>query len=299
MKIGVVLPIAENEAYGGVPSYADIRTHAQTAEALGFDSVWVFDHLLFRWPNDPATHGIWECWTILSAIAEVTKRVELGSIVLCLPFRNPALLAKMAVTLDEISGGRLILGLGAGWHKPEFEAFGYPFDHLVSRFEEGLKILTPLLREGRVDFQGQYHQVVNCELAPRGPRPAGPPVLVASFGPRMLKLTAQYADQWNTAWFGQGDGLAARRAELAEACEQVGRDPHSIKVTVGVNVAFLDQGDEIPPAEKVLTGSLEEIAAELRRYADVGVDHLVCMLNPNTTESLARFAQVVKLARIA
>jgi probable F420-dependent oxidoreductase len=297
MKIGVIPPIAESESHGGIPGWQVIRSYAQHAEALGFDSLWIYDHLLYRWPDDPETHGIWECWTLLTALAEVTKRVELGTIVLCLPFRNPALLAKMAVTLDEISGGRLILGLGAGWHKPEFDAFGYPFDHLAGRFEEGLKIIAPLLRDGAVDFEGQYYSAKNSMLVPRGPRPGGPPILIASFGPRMLQLTAQYADQWNTAWFGTVDGVAARRTELAAACAKTGRDPASIVLTVGVNVAFPEPGAEIPPREKVLTGSSAEIAAELQRYADAGADHLICGVDPNTEAGLDRFAEAVRLYR--
>lgn len=297
MKIGVIPPIAENPSYSGVPDWQTIRSYALRAEALGFDSIWIYDHLLYRWPDDPETHGIWECWTILTALAEATKRVEIGTIVLCLPFRNPALLAKMAVTLDEISGGRLILGLGAGWHKPEFEAFGFPFDHLASRFEEGLKIIAPLLREGATSFEGQYYSAKDSMLVPRGPRPHGPPILIASFGPRMLQLTAQYADQWNTAWFGTVDGVAARRAELASACEIAGRDPASIEVTVGVNIAFPAPGAEVPEREKALSGSSAEIAAELQRYADAGVSHLICGIDPNTEAGLEQFAEAVRLYR--
>ncbi len=113
-------------------------------------------------------------------------------------FRNPAILAKMAATLDAISGGRLILGLGAGWHAPEFEAFGIPFDHRVDRFEEALQIIVPLLHTGQVDFQGRYYRTPNCELRPRGPRASGPQILIGAAGPRMLRLAARYADAWNT-----------------------------------------------------------------------------------------------------
>jgi probable F420-dependent oxidoreductase len=297
MQIGVVLPIAENEALGGVPSYSYIRSYAKKAEALGFDSVWIYDHLLYRWPPDPATHGIWECWTLLTAIAEATERVTLGTIVLCLPFRHPAVLAKMAATLDEVSGGRLILGLGAGWHQPEFDAFGIPFDHLASRFEEGLKIIGPLLREGKVDFSGKYYSAPNCEIIPRGPRPSGPPILVAGAKPRMLRLTAEHADQWNVAWFGSVDGTAKRRADLAAACAEVGRDPATITLTVGVNVAYPEPGAEARPIEKVLSGTTEQIANELRRYAESGADHLICGIDPSTEESLERFAEAVRMSR--
>lgn len=292
MKIGVVLPIAE--AQGQMPGYTAIRSYAQQAEQAGFDSVWLFDHLLFRRPNDPATRGIWEAWTLLAALAEATSTVELGTVVLCLPFRNPALLAKMAETLDEVSGGRLILGLGAGWHKPEFDAFGYEFDHLASRFEEGLKIIAPLLREGKVDFKGDYYSAAECEIVPRGPRPNGLPILVASFGPRMLKLTAEHADMWNTAWHGTVDSIAESRAKLIEACTAAGRDPATLQVTVGVTINYPAPGEEAPAPEKALSGSAEQIAAELRRYEAAGVTHLICSVGPRTEEALGQFAEVLR-----
>src|SRR5712692_990888 len=187
MKIGFVLLMSETRVSG----YSEVRDMALQAEAEGFDSIWLYDHLLYRQPGEPST-GIRESWTILSALAEATQRIELGTLVLCTQFRNPALLAKMATTLDEVSQGRLILGLGAGWNEPEFQAFGFPFDHRVSRFEEALQILKPLLHDGHVDFAGRYYQARNCEILPRGPRSEGPPLMVGSEGgPRMLKLTAR------------------------------------------------------------------------------------------------------------
>ena len=157
MKIGLMLPLAEGETR----EFAEIRTMALTAEEQGLDSLWGADHLIFR--DDGETTGVHECWTVLTALAALTSRVEIGPLVLALPFRNPALTAKMAAELDEVSGGRLILGLGCGWHQPEFDAFGYPFDHRVSRFDEGLQVLVPLLREGRVNFAGEYHRAIDAE----------------------------------------------------------------------------------------------------------------------------------------
>ena len=298
MKIGVVLPIAERDD-GQTFRYAEIRDHARQAEADGFDSIWVFDHLLFRFGDAP-TKGIWEAWTVLTALAEATERIELGALVMCTAFRNPAVLAKMADTLDEISGGRLILGLGAGWHEPEFDAFGVPFDHKVDRFEEALRIIVPLLREGRVDFHGAHAWAHNGELRPRGPRPGGPPILIGAFGPRMLRLTARHADAWNTCWLGQPDGLASRRAELEAACAEVGRDPATLEVTVGVNVGFPGNGTDDDGARdpaKQLFGSAEEIAAALRGYADLGVGHVVCACSPEGAGSLARLAEAMAVYR--
>jgi probable F420-dependent oxidoreductase len=295
MKIGVIVPLVGDVATGQVVRYAETRAFALQAEAAGFDSVWIFDHLLYRFPEKP-TEGPWEAWTVLSGLAEATTRVELGTLVVCTPLRNPAVLAKMAVTLDEVSGGRLILGLGTGWHRPEFDAFGIPFDHRVDRFEEALRIIVPLLREGKVSFQGKHYTAVDCEILPRGPRPSGPPILIASRGPRMLRLTARYADSWNTAWYGLADALGEARSEMEAACALEGRDRATLEVTVGVNVDYsggAGEGYRRPP----LSGSAEEIAAGLRGYAEAGVGHVICSLEPANTGSLARMAEALAFYR--
>jgi alkanesulfonate monooxygenase SsuD/methylene tetrahydromethanopterin reductase-like flavin-dependent oxidoreductase (luciferase family) len=299
VKVGVVLPMAENPETGAIPAYREIRDLARQAEGAGFDSVWLYDHLLYRFPNRPVS-GIWEGWTLLSGVAEATERVELGTIVLCTAFRNPAVLAKMAITLDEISNGRLILGIGAGWHQPEFDAFGIPFDHKAGRFEDAIKIIAPLLKEGKVDYHGEYYSAPDCEMRPRGPRPSGIPVLVASKGPRMLRLTAEFADSWNSAWFGKPTLLAPRRADLETACAQVGRDPKTLEVTAGVQVAYPDLGEvgfPLDDADKVLTGSAEEIAAGLREYDELGVGHIIAHLAPNNAAAQARFAEALAVYR--
>jgi len=300
MKIGVVMPIAEDSEQGGTKRYAEIRELALHAEARGLDSIWVFDHLLFRFPDQP-TGGIWEAWTMLTGLAEATSRVELGSIVLCMPFRNPALLAKMADTLDEISDGRLILGVGAGWHKPEFDAFGYPFDHRVGRFEEALQVMVPLVREGRVNFEGRYHQALDSELRPRGPRTSGPPILVASARPRMHELTAHYADAWNTAWLGSDTSpLDERLAKLHAACEKVGRDPKTVEITVGLSVAYRAPGENPETGEepgKVITGTPEEVAQALLAYERKGVGHVICSLDPPSSDAIGWLAEAVRLLR--
>ena len=226
---------------GGAPSWDELKAAARQSEEAGFDSVWLYDHLLHRFEGHP-TVGFWEAWTMLTALAAVTERVELGTTVLAAGFRNPALLAKMADTLDEVSGGRLILGLGAGWHEPEFDAFGFPFDHRVSRLEEALQIVKPLLRERRVDFRGAYHRAEDCEIRPRGPREEGVPLLIAAFAPRMMRLAARYADQWTTDWLGP---IAKTREDIAKvhaACEAEGRDPSTLVITGGATVAYPDLG---------------------------------------------------------
>lgn len=306
MKLGVVLPIGEQEETGEPFPYATVRDLALRAEAAGFDSLWLPDHFLFRFPGQ-AAFGVWECWSILTALAEATERVELGTLVLAMPFRNPALLSKMAVTLDEISGGRLILGLGAGWHQPEFEALGVPFERLAGQFEEGLQIIAPLLRAGRVDFRGEHFSALDCELRPRGPRPGGPPLLIASRGPRMTRLTARYADQWNAAWFARPESFLPRHAEFLEACRQAGRDPSTIAVTVGLYVLYpehLSPADrETLPAslshpDRALRGTGEEVAAGIRAMADLDIiDHLILSPVPNTPATHAELLDVLRAFR--
>jgi len=298
VKIGIALPIAEQDD-GTVHRYRQIREMAVNAERAGFDSLWIFDHLVYRFPEAP-TRGVWEAWTFLTGLADATSRVEIGTIVLCTAFRNPAVLAKMVDALDDLSDGRLILGLGAGWHQPEFEAFGLPFDHLASRFEESMEIIAPLVREGAVDFTGTYYQAPDCVSLPRGPRPGGPPILIAGSKPRMLRLTAKYADAWNTAWIGLPTLLPERVAKLEAACVEVGRDPKSIDITVGVTVAYPDLGDvpeNVNDTNYYLTGTAEEIAAGFRAHEAAGVAHLICVTNPFTAPALERLAESYQIYR--
>lgn len=298
MKIGMILPLAEDES-GSAPSWQVLKAAAIQSEELGFDSVWVYDHLLHRFEGHP-TVGFHECWTMLTALAAVTERVELGTTVLCAGFRNPALLAKMAETLDEVSNGRLILGLGAGWHEPEFEAFGFPFDHRVSRLEEALQILKPLLRDREVTFEGQYHRAIDNQIMPRGPRDEGVPILLASFAPRMMRLTAQYADMWTTDWLGPISKVREDIGKLHAACAEVGRDPSTLAITGGVTVGYPDLGvlpKWMNTPDSCITGTSEEVAARLREYQAEGVDHILTNLYPFTPAAIARYAEAVDKSR--
>ena len=232
LKVGVQLPEIEYE-----PRWTELAEMARLAEDVGLDSVWVGDHYLYR--HADRARGPWEAWTQLAAIAAVTSRVEIGPLVASTSFHEPGVLAKMAATVDEISGGRLIVGLGAGWNELEYAAFGFPFDHRISRFEEAFAIIRTLLREGRIDFDGRYYTLRDCELLPRGPRAQGPPLLVGSSGPRMLRITMPYVQQWNAWdwWFGnRPDKLAEQRELVDAACRDVGRDPDEVERTVAVFV---------------------------------------------------------------
>ncbi|MEA2510989.1 MAG: hypothetical protein QOJ59_476 [Thermomicrobiales bacterium] len=298
LKIGVFLPLIEDPTRNGVTSWAESVAMAKAAEDVGFDSLWVPDHFIFREREPGAgTVGIWEGWSVLAALAAATTRVELGPLVLATSFRNPALLAKMADTVDEISDGRLILGLGAGWHKPEYDAFGFPFDHRYSRFEEALTIIHGLLRNGHIDFDGTYYQARDCELRPRGPRKNGPPILLGTTGEKMLRLAARYADQWNVSWRNDANEIPPFRALVDAACADVGRDPATLERTAGVMVDLPGTpgrpglNKDSPP----LKGSIEEIAEGLSAYTHQGVTHLQLLIDPPTLAGIEGFAPVLEL----
>src|SRR5215831_4147847 len=300
LKVGLVMPTIARPASAHV-RWREVGTMARLAEDIGFDSLWVVDHLLYRLRGIEETHGCWECWSWLSALAACTQRVELGTGVLGLGFRNPALLAKMAATVEEISDGRLILGVGAGYHEPEYLAFGYPFDHRYSRFSEAIQIVHGLLRNGRIDFRGTYHEARDCELNPRGPRPGGPPILFGTMGPKMLKLAAHYADSWNAWWDDTRNSpttLPALNALVDAACHEAGRDPKTMERTVGVLIAdpsadpWWDRMPTLTDGVKLrpLSGAPEQIAAGLLAYAQERITHVQIALypmRPDTVEALA------------
>jgi alkanesulfonate monooxygenase SsuD/methylene tetrahydromethanopterin reductase-like flavin-dependent oxidoreductase (luciferase family) len=302
MQIGLMLRHAEHSE-GRMMGWRELRDLALAAEAVGIDSLWVPDHLLFRTSGalavpEGGTSGVWEGWTLLTAIAGATKRPTIGPFVACASFRNPALLAKMAVTLDEVSDGRLILGLGAGWHEPEFQAFGYPFDHRVSRFEEALQIIAPLLRTGQVDFEGRYYTARDAELRPRGPRPNGPPIWIGARMPRMLGLAARYADAFNTDQLLEPYNFGVLRdmlGRLTAACAAVGRDPASIRRTSGCVLALGDAPASGAMAG-VVRGSHDELVDWLRRLRDEGVEHLTVWLWPWTTRGVEQLGPLVEAA---
>jgi alkanesulfonate monooxygenase SsuD/methylene tetrahydromethanopterin reductase-like flavin-dependent oxidoreductase (luciferase family) len=282
LKVGLNLPTVEGTMDGRSAGWADLLALARRAEACGFDSLWVSDHMLVSWQEH--TRGVWEGWSLLAALAAATERVELGPLVSPTVFRNPALLAKMADTVDEVSGGRLVLGLGAGWDAPEYAAFGYPTDHRVDRFEEALQVIVPLLRTGRVDFEGRYYRVRGCELRPRGPRPTGPPILLGAKGPRMQRLAATYADHLNVQGpLRQPSEAVPLRAAADAACAAVGRDPS----TLGRSASIVVDLSKSPPAEQV--------AETLRGYAREGLSLVQVWLSPCTPAGVDAFATTLEL----
>jgi probable F420-dependent oxidoreductase len=280
MKVGMVVPIVDEGNGGGAPDWPIVRDLAQRAEAGGLDSLWVIDHLVLGSEQRPE-YGLHEAIAILSALAASTTRVELGTLVLATSFRPPAVLAKMAATIDRIASGRLILGLGCGWHKPEYDAFGFPFDHRVGRFEEAMSIISPLLDGERVTMNGTYHQVEDCVLLPPPARDI--PILIAGKGERMLSLVAQHAEQWNAAWFGRPNARYRKRvADMEAAFELAGRDPATLAITVGIEIDNGDDADRTGVAEH-LPADAGVIADALAEWAELGVAHV--QLNGGPTDA--------------
>lgn len=295
MKIGVMLPVGGNDGpTGGMPTWADTKAMAVAADQAGLDSVWLADHFFYKAPDD-TIYGMHEAWTLLSAVAAVTERVELGNLVLCGSFRDPGLTAKMAATLDMVSDGRLILGVGAGWHDPEYEAFGLPTDHRVGRFEEWLEIVARLVRGETVTFDGKYHQVKDAVLEPPPARQI--PIMVASFRPRMLELTAKWADQWNTAWFGTVDDKVKERiGSMRAALAAANRPAEAVELTVGITVTDPDQPAVAEPESNAIIGTVEELAQAFKEYESLGVTHLIAGTEPVTVRSAERLAEAKRLA---
>lgn len=277
------------------PTWADVRDVAVAAEQYGLDSVWLADHFFYRAP-DGTTYGLHEAWTLLSAVAAVTERIELGTMVLCASFRDPGLAAKMAATLDMVSNGRLILGVGAGGHDPEYDAFGLPTDHRVGRFEEWLEIVARLVRGEAVTFDGTYHKVDGAILLPPPARRI--PILVAAFRPRMLDLTARWADLWTTSWFGTANEQVAERiSDLKAAVTAAGRPVDAVSLTVGITVADPDQSVAVvEPEPHAICGTVADVAQAFKDYEALGAEHLIVGLEPVTVRSAERIAEAKRLA---
>jgi alkanesulfonate monooxygenase SsuD/methylene tetrahydromethanopterin reductase-like flavin-dependent oxidoreductase (luciferase family) len=294
MEFSVILPMAEMEnASERTMRFADLLELTLAAEAAGLDAVWLPDHFLFRAPVAPGDEefGAWEAFTTAAALCQATSRIQVGLLVTCLGWRNPGIVARMTETIEEISGGRFVLGIGAGWHQPEYDAYGMPFDHRASRFEDALVILDGLIRTGRSSHAGQFFQTVDAISQPRGPRAGqgGPPILVGSRGERVLRLTARYADAWNSAWHATAEKAQPDVERLRAACAEVGRDPDSIVMTVGGDLAL---GPTWLEGTDPLRGTDDEILSELRRFRDLGFRHYVAAMDPVTPELVRHLGRI-------
>jgi alkanesulfonate monooxygenase SsuD/methylene tetrahydromethanopterin reductase-like flavin-dependent oxidoreductase (luciferase family) len=279
VRIGFVLPMEPREGArpGSAPPGIAL---AEQAEAIGLDSVWVYDHFFSSMPDERPRIPVHEAWTVVSAVAARTNRVEIGQLVMCTAYRPPGMLAKMAVTADAVSGGRLTLGVGAGWHTEEYGAFGYPFDDRVGRFEEVIAIIAPLLRGETVTVDGRYHSVDGAVLMPFDRRI---PILIAAFRPRMLRLTARYADAWNAAWYGMPDEkLRTAIADMDAALEAEGRDPSMLRRTVGVDMREPETNEQ---DGGVLVDDLPRL---VDAYEELGVDDVFLAFDPASERTLER-----------
>jgi alkanesulfonate monooxygenase SsuD/methylene tetrahydromethanopterin reductase-like flavin-dependent oxidoreductase (luciferase family) len=288
-KVGVQLP--EVERFVPWPEYLDL---ARRAEAAGYDSIWVGDHLVYDLP-DGSTRGPYEAWTTLAAIAAATERVEIGPLVASTGFHAPAMLAKQAATVDAISQGRLIVALGAGWNRREFDAFGFPYDRRVSRFEEALAIIAPLLREGRTTFHGQFYDVDDCVLDPRPVREGGPPIMLGSNSPRMLSIGLPVVDSWNV-WWSIYDNSVEKFAQVKAEVDAVIPEGRTVDATAAVLVTLPGGRGRLMGETydaSVTTVTPDDLGQHIRGLAAAGATHLQLVLDPIAAESIDTIGAVL------
>lgn len=277
-----------------VVRWPEYREMIRVAEENGFDSVWLGDHLLYRGDGRPE-RGPWEAWTMLAALAAETERVEFGPLVACAGFHPPAVLAKMAATIDEISGGRFILGLGAGWNEPEFDAFGIPFDRRAARFEEALAIIAPLIAGGRVTHHGAFHHVDDAALLPAPTRPV--PLMIGSVGDRVLRAALPTAAWWNTwfDWFGNSaDGFATLNGRISRLCSDVGRDQTTLKRSACLLVVTDPDAGERPRPVEYSAATVVDVLARVREMRDAGADEVILVSDPIDTRSVRTLAEALR-----
>jgi alkanesulfonate monooxygenase SsuD/methylene tetrahydromethanopterin reductase-like flavin-dependent oxidoreductase (luciferase family) len=296
IEIGLVLPMGNSFVDGSTARWVEIRDLAVRAEELGFDTVWVADELLWR-SAEGQPQGWWEAVAMTAAVAAATSRVKVGTWVMSALHRNPGITAKAVETIDEISAGRFVFGLGSGHAGRQGHAFGLPEDHVYSRFEEALAIIIPLLREGRVDFEGTYHAARDLEQRPRGPRPGRIPIMIGAGSPKMLRQAALHADIWS--WYVQERSdlveFGPRLAALEAACAEVGRDPATIGKSAGIVVeapGFSGAEAQFGPPVR---GTAEEIADACRAFGAAGYTNLELIVWPPTMAALDALAPVIEL----
>jgi alkanesulfonate monooxygenase SsuD/methylene tetrahydromethanopterin reductase-like flavin-dependent oxidoreductase (luciferase family) len=282
VRVGVQLPEAER-----VVRWPEVAAMARAAEESGFESVWLGDHLLYR-GDGREERGPWEVWTQLAGIAAVTSRVRLGPLVACASFHPPGLIAKMAASVDEISAGRFVLGLGAGWNETEYRAFGLPYDRRVSRFEESFSIIRRLVAGERVQTAGCYWSAEDLVLLPPPARRI--PLMIGSNGPRMLSIALPHVDWWNTWYDRYGntpEGFAELNAFVSEQAERAGRAPDEVQRSTAVLVELDPQAVKRPHSDRRAEPiPLDDLPSHLSALAEAGADEAICILRPITEESI-------------
>jgi probable F420-dependent oxidoreductase len=282
VRVGIQLPEVEREV-----RWPELEAMARAAEEVGFDSIWLGDHLLYRGDGRPE-RGPWDVWTQLAALAAATDRVKLGPLVACTAFHPPGVLARMAASVDEVSGGRLVLGLGAGWNEAEFRAFGIPCDRRVSRFEEAFEIVRRLVAEERVTFRGRFHAVEDAVLLPPPARRI--PLMIGANAPRMLSIALPHVVSWNTWYTHYGntpEGFARLDANVDEAAELAGRDPATLERSACVLVS-VGGSDERPETARPVEA--ERLAGHLQELEEAGADEAILVVSPITEASIRELA---------
>ena len=289
MKVGVQLPEAER-----VVRWPEYLAMARAAEEVGLESIWLGDHLLYR-DDGREERGPLEVWTLLSAIAAVTERVTLGPLVACASFHPPGLIAKMAATVDDVSRGRLVLGLGAGWNETEYRAFGLPYDHRVSRFEESFEIVRRMLAGERVTLDGRFWQADDLVLMPPPGRRI--PLMFGSNGPRMLSIALPHVDWWNTWYNRYGntvEGFAELNTLVTEAAERAGRDPADVRRSTAVLVELDPDAVKRPHSDKDSPPvTPDRLRAYLQALEDAGADEAILILRPIDEASIRAIGSVL------
>ena len=294
VDVGLMLFTGEGLRPGHVDPGSALIELGVLAEQLGFDSVGVIDHLY--WDLEGGPHGFWEGTSIAAALAAATSQIRIVTSVVSSPFRNPALVAKVAETIDMISGGRFVLGLGAGGGPPEeYASFGIPADHRYGRFVEAVEIIHRLLHDGKCDFDGVYYQTRDCVLRPRGPRPTGPPIAVGASGPKMMQLAARFGDEWNGFILKTPtvELLAPILDQVDTACRAVERDPATLRRSIDIQAA--PTGDPgLPSLGTPIQGSATEIAEQLTAFSDIGIAEVRLYLWPQDPEAVNAMAPVLE-----
>ena len=290
LSVGVQLPEVERDV-----RWPEVVAMARAAEEVGFDSIWLGDHLLYRGDGRPE-RGPWDSWTMLAALAASTERVRLGPLVACAAFHPPGLLARMAASIDEVSGGRFVFGIGAGWNESEFRAFGIPFGERASRFEEAFGVVRRLLGGERVTCDGRFSRVEDAVLLPRPARRL--PLMIGSNGDRLLRVALPHVDAWNT-WFADygntPDRFHALNERITRVADEVGRPAGDVARSACVLVVVDPAARERPIAEGVvpLDGPAGRIADELRAMAEAGADEVILVLSPITERSVRAIGEVL------
>jgi probable F420-dependent oxidoreductase len=309
VRFGLALPQYDYSVPAERPlRWEKILSTAQRAEAAGFDSLWLSDHLFLdieKYGGGDEVYGAFECLVTLGALARATAHVRLGTLVICEALRPATVLAKALATLDGLSGGRLDIGIGAGWYAPEYDAIGMampPPGERLARLREALDVLDGLLSGGPFSYEGAWQRAVNAHNLPRARQEPRPPIWVGGKGDRLLQLVAERADGWNTCWVWSPDEYRQRVDVLTRACERAGREPATVRRSLGLYaLAGEDRRDlerryarlqERAPGglldgtsldeyrEGRLVGTVDEIREQVAQWDDLGVEELIVGAGP-------------------